>query len=165
MSPYDYGWIRADCVGRACFSASHAAAQTRQDHIQGFKENARRQMQLASTLTRHSAVNSVTCSYDSGYQRTRKTINSPGCCHPLKGLIGVIGIDFHPTNLLAGKFATEPRAKLVVRSAAGDRHERQPVVIKVGCVAAHAWKHGRRLSRRVAWELQQTESGARRRLI
>jgi len=52
-------------------------------------------MQLASTSTPRSAINSVTCSYDSGYrryQRTHKTINSPGCYRPLKGLFGVIGI-------------------------------------------------------------------------
>jgi hypothetical protein len=39
-------------------------------------------------------------------------INSPGCCRPLKGLSAVIGIDFHPINLPAAKFATEPLSAL-----------------------------------------------------
>src|SRR3981081_3786980 len=68
-------------------------------------------MQLASTSTPRSAINSVTCSYDSGYRRykrTHKMINSPGCCRPLKGLVGVIGIDFYPTSMLAPEFATKP---------------------------------------------------------
>src|SRR3981081_2237324 len=68
-------------------------------------------MQLASTSTPRSAINSVTCSYDSGYRRykrTHKMINSPGCCRPLKGLVGVIGIDFYPTSMPAPEFATKP---------------------------------------------------------
>src|ERR1022692_1774165 len=70
-----------------------------------------RQMQLASTSTPRSTTNSATCSYDSGYRRyhrTHKMITSPGCWRPLKGLFGVIGMDFYPTSLLAPKFATEP---------------------------------------------------------
>src|SRR5580704_2266822 len=68
-------------------------------------------MQLASTSTPRSATNSATCSYDNGYrryQRTHKMITSPGCWRPLKGLFGVIGMDFQPTSLSAPKFATEP---------------------------------------------------------
>src|SRR6516164_8656834 len=68
-------------------------------------------MQLASTSTPRSAANSATCSYDSGYrryQRTHKMITSPGCCRPLNGLLGVIGMDFYPTSLSTRKFATEP---------------------------------------------------------
>src|ERR1700686_5321760 len=70
-----------------------------------------RQIQLASTSTPRSAISSVTCSYDSGYRRYRRThkmINSPGCCRPLNGLLAVIGIDFYPTRTPAAKFATEP---------------------------------------------------------
>jgi hypothetical protein len=65
-----------------------------------------------SKLPLNIAINSVRCSYDSGYRsynRTHKMINSPGCCRPLKGLFGVIGIDFYPINLPAAKFATKPR--------------------------------------------------------
>src|ERR1700686_3657980 len=68
-------------------------------------------MQLASTSTPRSDTNSATCSYDSGYrryQRTHKMITSPGCWRPLKGLFGVIGMDFYPTSLYAPKVATEP---------------------------------------------------------
>src|SRR5260370_37069108 len=69
-------------------------------------------MQLASTSTPRSATSSVTCSYDSGYrryQRTHKTITSPGYWRPLNGLCGLIGMDFYPIRLPAPKFATEPR--------------------------------------------------------
>src|SRR5713226_3588944 len=68
-------------------------------------------MQLASTSTPRSATSSVTCSYDSGYrryQRTHKTITSPGYWRPLNGLCGLIGMDFYPIRLPAPKFATEP---------------------------------------------------------
>src|SRR5260370_41431532 len=68
-------------------------------------------MQLASTSTPRSATSSVTCSYDSGYrryQRTHKTITSPGYWRPLNGLCGLIGMDFYPTRMPAMKFATEP---------------------------------------------------------
>src|SRR5580704_10665295 len=61
-------------------------------------------MQLASTSTPRSATNSATCSYDSGYrryQRTHKMITSPGCWRPLKGLFGVIGMNFYPTSVSA----------------------------------------------------------------
>src|ERR1700686_156286 len=70
-------------------------------------------MQLASTSTPRSATNSATCSYDNGYrryQRTHKMITSPGCWRPLKGLFGVIGMDFYLTSLSAPKFAMEPLA-------------------------------------------------------
>jgi hypothetical protein len=30
--------------------------------------------------------------------RTPKMINSPACCHPLKGLLRVIGIDLQPAR-------------------------------------------------------------------
>src|SRR5260370_42598512 len=68
-------------------------------------------MQLASTSTPRSATSSVTCSYDSGYrryQRTHKTITSPGCWRPLNGLCGLIGMDFYPIRMPAPEFATEP---------------------------------------------------------
>src|SRR5215469_650081 len=74
-------------------------------------------MQLASTSTPRSASNSATCSYDNGYrryQRTPKMIISPGCWRPLKGLFGVIGMDFYPTSLSAHKFATEPAQQISV---------------------------------------------------
>src|SRR6516165_20029 len=74
-------------------------------------------MQLASTSTPRSAANSATCSYDSGYrryQRMHKMITSPGCCRPLNGLLGVIGMDFYPTSLSTRKFATESFALLAV---------------------------------------------------
>src|SRR3977135_1783 len=72
-------------------------------------------MQLASTSTPRSAINSVTCSYDSGYRRykrTHKMINSPGCCRPLKGLVDVIGIDFYPASMPTPAFATKPAVAL-----------------------------------------------------
>src|ERR1700722_11565038 len=75
-------------------------------------------MQLASTSTPRSASNSATCSYDSGYrryQRTHKMITSPGCWRPLKGLFGVIGMDFYPTSLSARKVATEPYKVLLTK--------------------------------------------------
>src|SRR5260370_558061 len=70
-------------------------------------------MQLASTSTPRSATSSVTCSYDSGYrryQRTHKTITSPGYWRPLNGLCGLIGMEFYPIRMPAPKFATEPLA-------------------------------------------------------
>ena len=70
-----------------------------------------RQMQLASTSAPRSATSSATCSYDRGYRRykrTHKMMSSPGCCRPLNGLSGPIGIDFYPTNSPGAKFATEP---------------------------------------------------------
>jgi hypothetical protein len=30
-------------------------------------------------------------------------ITSPGCCRPLKGLFGVLGIEFHPYQLVRRK--------------------------------------------------------------
>src|SRR5215471_18728076 len=81
-----------------------------------------RQMQLASTSTPRSAISSATCAYDSGYrryQRTHKMITSPGCCRPLNGLLGVIGMDFYPTSLSAWKFATEPSVVVIIRHVPG----------------------------------------------
>jgi hypothetical protein len=37
-------------------------------------------------------------------------MSSPGCCRPLNGLSGPIGIDFYPTGLPSAKFATAPTA-------------------------------------------------------
>src|SRR6185295_4728861 len=68
-------------------------------------------MQLASTSVPRSATSSATCSYDRGYRRykrTHKMMSSPGCCRPLNGLSGPIGIDFYPTSSPSAKFATEP---------------------------------------------------------
>src|SRR4029453_17926768 len=75
-------------------------------------------MQLASTSAPRSATSSATCSYDRGYRRykrTHKMMSSPGCCRPLNGLSGPIGIDFYPTSSPGAKFATEPNG--VARTA------------------------------------------------
>ena len=92
-------------VVEACIASSLSGARI---HL--------RQISCAASLTAlaatpRSAINSVTCSYDSGYRRYRRThkmINSPGCCRPLNGLLAVIRIHFHPTRMPAAKFATEP---------------------------------------------------------
>src|SRR5713226_3928072 len=92
-------------------------------------------MQLASTSTPRSATSSVTCSYDSGYrryQRTHKTITSPGYWRPLNGLCGLIGMDFYPIRLPAPKFATEPSA--VIRELA--QINGGLIDSRVGCVLA-----------------------------
>src|SRR5260370_33004082 len=86
-------------------------------------------MQLASTSTPRSATSSVTCSYDSGYrryQRTHKTITSPGYWRPLNGLCGLIGMDFYPIRLPAPKFATEPgTVQWTARSPFRPEHKRK----------------------------------------
>ena len=41
-------------------------------------------------------------------QTHAQMISSPGCCRPLNGLFGPIGIELYPTSRSAAKFATEP---------------------------------------------------------
>src|SRR5689334_21849024 len=55
-------------------------------------------------------------------------IRSPGCCRPLNGLSGPIGVDFYPTSMPAAKFATEPRIGhfFPENSSCNNRWERAP---------------------------------------
>src|SRR5712692_4258760 len=93
-------------------------------------------MQLASTSTPRSATSSVTCSYDSGYrryQRTHKTITSPGYWRPLNGWCGMIGMDFYPIRMPAPKFATKPAYNMA------EVFLTQPLQIVAGSVAGSKW--------------------------
>src|SRR5260370_34037277 len=104
-------------------------------------------MQLASTSTPRSATSSVTCSYDSGYrgyQRTHKTITSPGYWRPLNGLCELIGMDFYPIRMPAPKFATKP-VEIYDRSCCLHRAAQRPGI--PGCEKATSTRAGTNTAR------------------